>query len=170
MRSSAGFDQRPQWRPVYTRNRLKLILRTAALPFVALRNRRRRRRKRFPIVVLYHHLTSDRPKFMSLPTAQFARHVRFLQRHYRIVSVDEAVAMLAKDEVPEPTVVLTLDDGYAENFSGTSSRRRARARADDNLRVRNVATEASWPMTSSGGSAGSVLWTGKKCGASTGTA
>ena len=26
--------------------------------------------------------------------------------------------MLAKDEVPEPTVVLTLDDGYAENFSG----------------------------------------------------
>jgi peptidoglycan/xylan/chitin deacetylase (PgdA/CDA1 family)/folate-dependent phosphoribosylglycinamide formyltransferase PurN len=111
-------SQRPQWRPVYTRNRLKLILRTAALPFVALRNRRRRRGKRFPIVVLYHHLTSDRPKFMSLPTAQFARHVRFLKRHYRIVSVDEAIAMLAKDEVPEPTVVLTLDDGYAENFAG----------------------------------------------------
>jgi peptidoglycan/xylan/chitin deacetylase (PgdA/CDA1 family)/folate-dependent phosphoribosylglycinamide formyltransferase PurN len=109
---------RLQWRPVYTRNRLKLLARTAALPFVALRNRRRRREKRFPITVLYHHLTSDRPKFMSLPTAEFARHVRFLKRHYRIVSLDEAVAMLAKDEVAEPTVVLTLDDGYAENFVG----------------------------------------------------
>jgi methionyl-tRNA formyltransferase/peptidoglycan/xylan/chitin deacetylase (PgdA/CDA1 family) len=111
-------SRRPRWRPAYTRNRLKLIARTAALPFLALRNRRRRRHKRFPITVLYHHLTSDRPKFMSLPTAEFARHVRFLKRHYRIVSLPDALAMLAKDEVPEPTVVLTLDDGYAENFAG----------------------------------------------------
>jgi peptidoglycan/xylan/chitin deacetylase (PgdA/CDA1 family)/folate-dependent phosphoribosylglycinamide formyltransferase PurN len=111
-------SRRPSWRPRYTRPPLKLIARTAALPFIALRNRRRRREKRFPIVVLYHHLTSDRPKFMSLPTEEFARHVRFLKRHYRIASLDEAVAMLAKDEVTQPTVVLTLDDGYAENFVG----------------------------------------------------
>jgi peptidoglycan/xylan/chitin deacetylase (PgdA/CDA1 family) len=111
-------SRRPRWLPAYTRNRLKLLARTAALPFIALRNRRRRRQRRFPITVLYHHLTSDRPKFMSLPTAEFARHVRFLKRHYRIVSLHDAVAMLANDEVHEPTVVLTLDDGYAENFAG----------------------------------------------------
>jgi peptidoglycan/xylan/chitin deacetylase (PgdA/CDA1 family)/folate-dependent phosphoribosylglycinamide formyltransferase PurN len=111
-------SQRTAWRPAYARDRLKLIARTAALPLVALRNWRRRRQKRFPITVLYHHLTSDRPKFMSLPTIEFARHVRFLKRHYRIVSLDEAVRMLAKNEVPEPTVVLTLDDGYADNFVG----------------------------------------------------
>jgi peptidoglycan/xylan/chitin deacetylase (PgdA/CDA1 family)/folate-dependent phosphoribosylglycinamide formyltransferase PurN len=111
-------SQRAAWRPAFTRDRLKLIVRTAALPFVALRNWRRRQQKRFPITVLYHHLTSDRPKFMSLPTIEFARHVRFLKRHYRIVSLDEAVRMLARNEVPEPTVVLTLDDGYADNFVG----------------------------------------------------
>jgi peptidoglycan/xylan/chitin deacetylase (PgdA/CDA1 family)/folate-dependent phosphoribosylglycinamide formyltransferase PurN len=109
---------RARWRPAYTRGMLKLVARTLLLPLVAVRNRRRRRQKRFPVAILYHHLTSDRPKFMGLPTAAFARHVRFLKRHYRIVSLHEAVALLARDEVTVPTVVLTFDDGYADNFMG----------------------------------------------------
>jgi methionyl-tRNA formyltransferase len=111
-------SQRVEWHPEYTRGRVKLVARSLALPFLAFRNHRRRRLKRFPVVVLYHHLTSDRPKFMSLPTAELARHVHFLKRHYRIVSLDEAVALLKNDEVTSPTVVLTFDDGYAENFVG----------------------------------------------------
>jgi peptidoglycan/xylan/chitin deacetylase (PgdA/CDA1 family) len=109
---------RTPWRPQPGRPRVKLLARLALLPAVALRNRGRRRNRRFPVIVLYHHLTCDRPKFMSLPTAEFARHVRYLKKHYRIASLAEAVAMLQRGAVDAPTVVLTLDDGYADNFLG----------------------------------------------------
>ena len=109
---------RPRWRPGSSRPRAKLLARLVLLPALAVRNHRRRRAKRFPVLVLYHHLTCDRPKHMGLPTAEFARHVRYLKRHYRIVSLSDAVAMLRRGEVDAPTVVLTLDDGYADNFIG----------------------------------------------------
>jgi len=109
---------RTPWRPQLSRPRVKLLARLPLLPAVALRNRVRQRQRRFPLVVLYHHLTCDRPKHMSLPTAQFARHVRYLKKHYRIASLADAVAMLERGEVDAPTVVLTVDDGYADNFIG----------------------------------------------------
>jgi peptidoglycan/xylan/chitin deacetylase (PgdA/CDA1 family) len=109
---------RRRWRPSYGRSRAKLLARIALLPAVVVRNHRRRRTKQFPVLVLYHHLTCDRPKHMGLPTAEFARHVRYLKKHYRIVSLSDAVATLQRGEVDAPTIVLTLDDGYADNFVG----------------------------------------------------
>jgi peptidoglycan/xylan/chitin deacetylase (PgdA/CDA1 family)/folate-dependent phosphoribosylglycinamide formyltransferase PurN len=109
---------RTPWRPELGRPRLKLLARLPLFPAAALRNRRRQRNRRFPVIVLYHHLTCDRQKHMSLPTAEFARHVRYLKRHYRIASLADAVAMLQSGEVTAPTVVLTLDDGYADNLVG----------------------------------------------------
>jgi peptidoglycan/xylan/chitin deacetylase (PgdA/CDA1 family) len=55
---------------------------------------------------------------MGLPTDAMVRHVRYLKRHYRIVSLEQAVAMLERGTVDAPTVVLTFDDGYVENFGG----------------------------------------------------
>lgn len=109
---------RERWRPRYTRSLPKRLVRTALLPVLAVRNHRRRRRQQFPVTILFHHLTSDRPKVMGLPTAAFARHVRYLKKHYRIVSLDDAIAMLEANLVTVPTVVLTFDDGYADNFAG----------------------------------------------------
>ena len=109
---------RPRWTPSYMRSLPKRLARVPLLPLMALRNHRRRREQRFPIIVLFQHLTCDRPKRMGLPTAQFARQVRFLKKHYRIVSLEQAVEMLRSGVVDTPTVVLTLDDGYAENFKG----------------------------------------------------
>jgi folate-dependent phosphoribosylglycinamide formyltransferase PurN/peptidoglycan/xylan/chitin deacetylase (PgdA/CDA1 family) len=109
---------REGWRPAYTRSLPKRILRALALPLLTMRNHVRRKSARFPVIVLYHHLTCDRPKRMGVPTAAFARHVRYLKRHYRIVSLQEAVQLLERGEVTMPTVVLTLDDGYVDNFLG----------------------------------------------------
>jgi peptidoglycan/xylan/chitin deacetylase (PgdA/CDA1 family) len=109
---------RGRWRPTYMRPLLKRLARVPLLPLQAFRNHRRRRTKTFPIIVLFQHLTADRPKRMALPTAQFARHVRYLKKHYRIVSLDRAVELLRTGHVDVPTIVLTLDDGYAENFKG----------------------------------------------------
>jgi peptidoglycan/xylan/chitin deacetylase (PgdA/CDA1 family) len=44
--------------------------------------------------------------------------VQFLQRHYQIVSLSDAIEMLKTNSVKRPTVVLTFDDGYRDNFIG----------------------------------------------------
>src|SRR5262249_4454967 len=82
-------------------------------PWIVSRNWYRRWRGRYPVVILTHHLVSDRPHRMGIPTEDFWRQVRFLQRHYRIVSLSEADRMLRSGRVSAPTVVLTFDDGYA---------------------------------------------------------
>lgn len=51
-----------------------------------------------------------------MSTEAFFRQVLFLQKHYRIVSLSEAIELLRSGEVRVPTIALTFDDGYADNF------------------------------------------------------
>lgn len=85
-------------------------------PWVTCRNWYRRLRGRYPVLILTHHLVSDRPHRMGISTEEFWRQVRFLQRHYRIVSLSEACELLSSGRVSAPTAVLTFDDGYRDNF------------------------------------------------------
>lgn len=100
---------RPTW---------KLFLETLLLcsPMILGRNWYRRLRRRYPVTILTHHLVSDRPHRMAITTESFLRLVRFLQRHYRIVSLAEAVELLKSGRIESPTAVITFDDGYADNF------------------------------------------------------
>jgi hypothetical protein len=102
-----------------TRPLFKLLARSCVLlPYAIARNWRRRRQQSFPVVILYHHLVADRPHVDGISTEAYAAHVAYLRKHYRIASLEEAVQMLESGRVSEPTVVLTLDDGYADNFLG----------------------------------------------------
>lgn len=85
-------------------------------PQVTLRNWGYRRRKDFPVLILYSHLVTDRPHRMGVATSYFLRQVNYLLRHYRVVSVSEAVELARKGGVALPTVAITFDDGYADNF------------------------------------------------------
>jgi peptidoglycan/xylan/chitin deacetylase (PgdA/CDA1 family) len=69
---------------------------------------------------------------MGISTETFWRQVRFLQRHYRIVGLCEALQLLQSGDVKVPTIALTFDDGYEDNFVG----------------LRGVAEEAGIPITS----------------------
>jgi len=104
--------------PTRHRSTWKLCLDTLLLcsPLIVVRNWYRRLRAQYPIVILTHHLVSDRPHRMGIPTESFLRQVQFLQRHYRIVSLSEAIELLKSGRVERPTIVLTFDDGYADNF------------------------------------------------------
>jgi peptidoglycan/xylan/chitin deacetylase (PgdA/CDA1 family) len=86
------------------------------LPWVITRNWHRRLRSRYPVLILTHHLVTDRSHAMGIPTEDFWRRVRFLQRQYRIVSLSEADKLLRSGSVSVPTVALTLDDGYCDNY------------------------------------------------------
>jgi peptidoglycan/xylan/chitin deacetylase (PgdA/CDA1 family) len=109
--------RRRAFRPVRSRPIAKLLLRTAVgLPVAAVRNRVRRRRGVFPVMIFFHHLVTDRPHPFAISTEHFLKHVRFLRRHYDVVSLAEAIDRLRTNRVTAPTVVLTVDDGYADNF------------------------------------------------------
>jgi peptidoglycan/xylan/chitin deacetylase (PgdA/CDA1 family) len=99
------------------RSTWNLFLRTVVPSFWVLsRNWYRRWRGSSPVVILFHHLVADRPHLNGMPTEVFLKHVRFLKRHYRVATLNEAVKALQAGRVKEPTVVLTMDDGYRDNF------------------------------------------------------
>ncbi|MGH9574492.1 MAG: polysaccharide deacetylase family protein [Candidatus Acidiferrales bacterium] len=95
-----------------------LTIETAILcsPVVVARNWFRRLRHRHPVLVLVHHLVSDRNHRMSISTEAFWRQLLFLRRHYSVVPLSKAVNLLDGGAVHLPTVCLTFDDGYADNF------------------------------------------------------
>jgi len=95
----------------------KLLMKSVlyAVP-VTLRNWQYRRQGDYPVMILYHHLVSDRPHRFGTSTAYFLRQVNYLLRHYRVVSLSEAVELVRKGGNRAPTVAVTFDDGYADNF------------------------------------------------------
>jgi peptidoglycan/xylan/chitin deacetylase (PgdA/CDA1 family) len=111
----------------------KLCLDTLLLlsPSVLGRNWYRRLSGRYPVLVLAHHLVSDRPHRMGVPTETYWKQVLFLHKHYRIVTLSEASELLRTAQIRVPTVVLTFDDGYGDNF----------------LCLRAVASETGTPST-----------------------
>jgi peptidoglycan/xylan/chitin deacetylase (PgdA/CDA1 family) len=68
------------------------------------------------VIILAHHLVSDRPHPIGMPTSVFWQAIRFLNKHYQIVSLSEAMRLLSSGNVSTPTLVITFDDGYGENF------------------------------------------------------
>jgi peptidoglycan/xylan/chitin deacetylase (PgdA/CDA1 family) len=92
---------------------LKTLL---GIPSIAVRSWKRRLQGNFPVTVLYHHLVSDTPHRMGISTDYFFKHIQFLRKHYQIVSLGQAIEMLRSNSVKRPTLVLTFDDGYRDNF------------------------------------------------------
>ncbi|MFH0910505.1 MAG: polysaccharide deacetylase family protein [Planctomycetota bacterium] len=104
----------------WTRTVTGLVKYLAALPFLLTRRRRLRRAGSAPIVVLYYHTVgNDGESPQALPLEVFARQVRFLMRHFEILSLEEAAHRLASGANATPAAVLTFDDGYAADL-GTS--------------------------------------------------
>ncbi len=108
---------RPRFRAPRGRPAWKLAVRTSLYAwYLPLRNWKRRRTRSFPVVILYHHLLSERPHPMGITTDAFLQQLRYLKRHYRVVSLSSALRMLESGRIEEPVVVLTFDDGYRDNF------------------------------------------------------
>ncbi|HWB09119.1 MAG TPA: polysaccharide deacetylase family protein [Pirellulales bacterium] len=88
----------------------------ASLPFRVCRNRYAAAAGRAPVMVLfYHRIANDRANEWTCPFALFKRQVRWLKRHFDLVSLAEAQARIRAGRNTRGAVSLTFDDGYAEN-------------------------------------------------------
>ncbi len=87
----------------------------ASLPWRKYQMRKLRAQRRVPVVSLYYHrIADDRATPWTQSFANFARQMRWLKRHFDLVSLEEAQQRLRQGNT-RPTVHITFDDGYAAN-------------------------------------------------------
>ena len=88
----------------------------ASLPVRAALGRYLSASGRAPVMVLFYHRIADEyPNDWTCRYHVFARQVRWLKRHYDLVSLGEAQERLRSGSNRRPAVSITFDDGYAEN-------------------------------------------------------
>jgi peptidoglycan/xylan/chitin deacetylase (PgdA/CDA1 family)/CelD/BcsL family acetyltransferase involved in cellulose biosynthesis len=67
--------------------------------------------------ILYYHRVNDDndPFFPAISTRLFDRLMRFVSRHYQVVSLAEMLKRL-ESGAPEQLMAITFDDGYQDNY------------------------------------------------------
>jgi len=70
-----------------------------------------------PIVLLYHRVAklSQDPHLLAVSPQHFEEQLNAMRQHYQVVSLSELGGRLADGGRLEPVVVITFDDGYADN-------------------------------------------------------
>ncbi|MEM0909588.1 MAG: polysaccharide deacetylase family protein [Pseudomonadota bacterium] len=69
------------------------------------------------VILVYHHVSNETPPSTSISPELFAEHVDYLSKNHTVISLESALtAMEANTALPEKSVVITFDDGYANIF------------------------------------------------------
>ncbi|HXY02361.1 MAG TPA: polysaccharide deacetylase family protein [Terriglobales bacterium] len=71
-------------------------------------------------ILMYHAVIREPlpvPDWCFLAEDAFRQQIAYVKEHFRVVSLSEAVERLAAGSVEEPTMAITFDDGYENNFS-----------------------------------------------------
>ncbi len=72
---------------------------------------------RAKLPVLMYHRFSDGEEIGKTSRKAFEIHLRYLARHYKIISLTEAAARLkANENLPKRSAVITIDDGYHDFY------------------------------------------------------
>lgn len=83
---------------------------------------RRKRRAGLPVILMYHRIgdtaaePSGDPWGSAVSPARFAQHLDILRRRRVVLSLRQLASRLAAGTLPRDGVVVTFDDGYADNL------------------------------------------------------
>jgi peptidoglycan/xylan/chitin deacetylase (PgdA/CDA1 family) len=71
---------------------------------------------RAPVMIVYYHrVADDRANSWTVSFDLFRRQIEWVQRHFELVSLEEAQQRIRAPRNARPCVSITFDDGYAEN-------------------------------------------------------
>lgn len=91
--------------------------RQATGPIRSMLMGRYRAQKKIPISVLYYHRVADwQPTPWTIGRETFQQHIEWLQNNFDLISLDTALDRIEAGENDRPAVVITFDDGYADNM------------------------------------------------------
>jgi peptidoglycan/xylan/chitin deacetylase (PgdA/CDA1 family) len=70
------------------------------------------------LILLYHRvadLETD-PQLLSISPEHFAEHLEYISENYNPISLSALGRAIEEKKIPDKSVVITFDDGYADNF------------------------------------------------------
>src|SRR5919112_2621349 len=78
----------------------------------------RSRPQRKVLILLYHQIAQLRsdPWRLSVTPNLFAEHLEILRRHAHVIGLQQLSKALPDGVLPDRAVVVTFDDGYADNL------------------------------------------------------
>ncbi len=87
-----------------------------SLPYRWWHAARARAAGKAPIMVLfYHRVADDAASPWTMSNREFAVQIRWLEKHFELISLDDARRRLVDGHNPKPSVSITFDDGYDAN-------------------------------------------------------
>ncbi len=68
----------------------------------------------YAVILIYHKFDEPKSPSTSIPIKDFENQMRYLkENNYNVISIDKLIYYLKnKTDIPEKTVVITIDDGY----------------------------------------------------------
>lgn len=72
-------------------------------------------------ILLYHSVSESESCFIKgtyiwVSTGTFEKHLNYLSKHHKVISLRTLVDSLKQGRIPPRSVVITFDDGFADNF------------------------------------------------------
>ena len=70
------------------------------------------------LILMYHRVTNlpNDPHLVAVTPKHFAEHMEIIQKHYMPIRLQQLVKALRDGKFPTRAVIVTFDDGYADNL------------------------------------------------------
>lgn len=69
------------------------------------------------VILQYHHVDANTPRTTSINPEEFAKHMLYLSTHHNVIDLSNALQSIkAGEKLPDKSVAITFDDGYANIF------------------------------------------------------